>query len=322
MRRFIIYTLILSFLFLVACSRRPSYVLSEKEMTDVLYDIQLAQAIFRINNEFSSDDKKDSVIEGILKKHGVSQAELDSSLLWYSDNIKIYVDINEEVTKRLKMEHDTVEARRNHLLKNVRDWSKYIIPPHFYLSESTPIKSFSIDSEKIKSLDIKNFNLSFDVQGINKNQDVEAAIYYTYKDSLIRNSFSIEENTKFVLKKPERADSLLKEVSGYIYMKNKIEGLASNILFYNVSYSDSTLLNLEGIKTPIPKESLTPQKEDSDQISGDITNKQPEPNKTKDKDTDTPSKGSDDVPVLSRGDVEKSPFMRRSRSEDKIKKDK
>lgn len=313
MRHLILFTLTLSFLLLTACSRRPNYVLSEEEMTNVLYDIQLAQAIFRMNNDFTSDDKKDQVIEGVLKKHDISQAELDSSLLWYSDNIKIYVDINEKVAERLKADYDTLEVRRNHLMKNIRDWSNYIIPPYFHLTESSPLFSFTIDSVKRKTLDLNNFNIVFDVQGMNKNQNVEAAVYYTYRDSLIRNTYSLNENTRFVLKKPELADSLLKEVSGYIHMKNKIKGQPSDILFYNVSYSDSTSSTLEGDILSIPKESLTSKENVSDRtVNGSVNNTSGREKGTK---TKTPN-GSDDVPVLSKDDIESSPLKKRSRNTD------
>lgn len=317
MQRYLIYTIIFSFILLTACSRRPSYVLSEEKMTDVLYDVQLAQAVFKMNTDFTSDDKKDQVIEGILKKHKISQADLDSSLIWYSDNINIYIDINDEVAERLKTDYDTVEARRNHLNRNVRDWSKYIIPPFFYLTESSPLISFEIDSVKRKTLDMKSFNIAFDVQGINKLQDVEAAIYYTYKDTLIRNTFSIDENARTVLKKPELPDSLLKEVSGYIYMKNKIEGVSSNVLFYNVSYSDSIfydddIMAPSAIKEPVRRERIRPNQGSIESVRKDI-------NSTETKSLDTP-KSEDDIPVLSRDDVNKSPILKRSRDSERIKR--
>lgn len=318
MQRYLIYTIFLSFILLTACSRRPSYVLSEEKMTDVLYDIQLAQAIFKTNSDFTSDDRKDRLVEGILEKHNISQADLDSSLIWYSDNINIYVDINDEVAERLKTDYDTIVARRNHLMKNVRDWSNYIIPPYFYLTESSPLIAFSIDSVKRKEIDLKYFNIAFDVQGVNKYQDVEATIYYTYKDSLIRDRYSIDENTSFFLKKPELADSLLKEISGYIYMKNKIEGTNSNVLFYNVSYSDSTLLDINRAISPRVKESSTIKRVKSGIKLDKSVPK--ESDRALDKKENKPQ-DKDDIPVLSKDDVERNPILKRSRNSERLKKD-
>ena len=62
-------------------------MIPEEKMVDLLCDIQLAQAVYNSDNQFSSNEKKDGLIEGVLKKHKVTQADLDSSLLWYADNI-------------------------------------------------------------------------------------------------------------------------------------------------------------------------------------------------------------------------------------------
>ncbi|MDR2955558.1 MAG: DUF4296 domain-containing protein, partial [Prevotella sp.] len=165
MSRFII-SIFLIVVFFSACSRRPGYVIPEKKMVDVLYDIQIAQALFRSTNQFASVEKKEAVINGILRKHKVTQVELDSSLFWYSDNIKIYIDINDAVTKRLKADNEKLTALRSQMDAMSRDWSNYIIPPFYYLTESSPILSFSIDSAKLRDINLSGFNIRFDVQGL------------------------------------------------------------------------------------------------------------------------------------------------------------
>lgn len=277
MRRSIIYTIILAIIFFAACSRKPSYVLSQGEMIDVLYDIQLAQSIFRINNDFSSDEKKDAVIEGILKKHNLTQAELDSSLVWYADNLSVYIKINDSVASRLKTNYEKLTAINEGIRLNARDWSKYVIPPFFYLTESTPILSFNVDSVKLGTVDVDKFNVTFDVLGINSNHNVEANVYYTYKDTLVKNQIQIKEDTHIVLRKPELPDSLLKNISGYIRLKDITRGLTTNVLLHNISYSDSLSLdatyeehsNLEGesrggsVTRTYENQELPPDREDT-----------------------------------------------------------
>lgn len=310
LQRSIIYIIIFIVVSMASCSRRPSYVISEKKMIDVLYDIQLAQAVFRSNNEFASDNRKDALVEGILKKHNITQAELDSSLVWYSDNIQVYLIINDSVASRLRASSDRMIALKNEQYTKVRDWSRYIIPPFYYLTESTPTMTFSIDSFKIKTIDLAHFNIMFDIQGVSHIQDVEAGIYYTYKDTLVKNIYSIRENKHYVLAKPQLADSLLKEISGYIHVNNKIKGLTSGILMYNISYTDSLVSNIDSttfttsnkdlIKSPNQQEAV-PAKPVNDATPVELNRENIE------------KKESDDVPVISNDKVERSPIMRRNR---------
>lgn len=303
-QRSIIYIIILIVVSMASCSRRPAYVISEKKMVDVLYDIQLAQAVFRSNNEFASDNRKDALVEGILKKHNITQAELDSSLVWYSDNIQVYLAINDSVASRLRAGSDRMIALKNEQYTKVRDWSNYIIPPFYYLTESTPTMVFSIDSFKVKTINLAHFNIMFDIQGVSHVQDVEAGIYYTYKDTLVKNIYSIRENKHYVLAKPQLADSLLKEISGYIHVNNKIKGLTSEILMYNISYTDSLVSNIDSVIFASPSKDLIRNPDQLKVI----------PAKPVNEDSSVePKKDSEDVPVISSDKIERSPIMRRNR---------
>lgn len=304
MQRSVIYIIILIIIVTASCSRRPGYVIPEEKMMDVLYDIQLSQAIFRSNNQFSSNEAKDALVAGVLKKHNVTQADLDSSLVWYSDNIQYYMVITDSVAARLKSNNEKLTALKNELNARTRNWSEYIIPPFYYLSESTPTLSFNIDSFKIKTMDISNFRVNFDVQGLNANQDVEAAIYYKYADTLIKTIIPIDENIRYTFSKPELADSLLKTISGYVHMNNKIKGLSSEVILYNISYMDSISSGIDSLTTL---------------SSGNSVKREVILN-----DADRAKIRRDKMPVLSTEEVNSSPTMRqskRSRSEDSQKQE-
>lgn len=227
-----------------SCSRRPHYVIPEDKMVDVLCDIRLAEAIYRDGNRFNTNKKKDALVAGVLEKHKITQAELDSSLLWYSDNMDQYMNITDSVASRLKTKNDRVMTSRMALESKHHESSNYIIPPFFYLNESTPTMSFDIDSFKIKKINLPSFCLKFDVQGLSSLQKAEAAIFFTYKDTLIRNIVLINENSNYEFAKPHLADSLLKSISGYVHIRNKVKNMPSNVLLYNISYSDSTVISL------------------------------------------------------------------------------
>lgn len=237
-QRTVIYIVLAIVVLLSSCGRRPRYVMHEDKMTDVLYDMQLAQAIYRSGSDFSSDDRKDALLEGILKKYNITQAELDSSLLWYSDNIDIYNTINDSVASRLRVASNAMMSSRTTSLSG-RNYSNYLVPLLAFLNEQTPTMSFNIDSNKVKTLDLPKFSLRFDVQGVSSLQNTEAAIFFTYKDTLVKTIVPIVENRRYIFAKPQLADSLLMNIAGYVHVKNKVKGLSSDIILYNISYIDS-----------------------------------------------------------------------------------
>lgn len=221
-----------------SCSRRPSYVMPEKKMMEVLFDIRLTQSIYMNDPQFKLDEKKDALVAGVLEKHKITQAELDSSLLWYSDNIQAYAEINDSVASRLRAKNEMLMSARMSENTKGRQRLDLFIPTSYSLDKYTPTLAFNIDSFKIKATkNISAFNFKFNVQGLSEKQRAEAAIYFTYKDTLVRKSIPIEANRHYVLSKPQLPDSLLKSISGYIHIKGNVE--EPNVLLYNMSYIDS-----------------------------------------------------------------------------------
>lgn len=80
----------------------PSDVIQPEEMEQLLYDYHLMQAF---SSELSSTDKykRELYEKYIFQKHGVTEEEFDSSLVWYMRNTKelneIYDRLNDRLTK-------------------------------------------------------------------------------------------------------------------------------------------------------------------------------------------------------------------------------
>jgi len=223
----------------------------EKKMVDVLVDIQLVQAIYIRNSQFSSDDKKDALVEGVLKKHKITQAELDSSLMWYADNIAYYETINDSVSSKLKA-RNSLYANNATILGQSK--AQHLIPPYFNLNQSTPTLSFDIDSIKIKTFDVPKFKLRFNVQGVSNLQEIEAGVFFRYKDTIVKHILPIDKNQLYIFNKPNLGDSLLKSISGYVHLKDKKLAPLSNVMLYNISYMDSLSLVTNdslNIETPL-----------------------------------------------------------------------
>ena len=93
--------LICMFVFAVAgCKvKRPSDVISESKMENLLYDYHVAKSMGD-NLPYSENYKKALYINAVFKKYGTTQAAFDSSMVWYTRNTEILSKIYDKVKKR------------------------------------------------------------------------------------------------------------------------------------------------------------------------------------------------------------------------------
>ncbi len=80
----------------------PRGYLSESEMEDYLYDYHLAQAM--ANQSDHPEEHAVAYETAVLKKHGLTQTEVDSSLAYYSRHTRLLHDIYERLAERFKDE--------------------------------------------------------------------------------------------------------------------------------------------------------------------------------------------------------------------------
>jgi len=103
MRRSLTYLLVL--MLVVACKPTvPSEYIQPGDMEDILYDYHLALAMSRQKNSHESDFNRSLYFQSVLKKHGVTEAEFDSSLVYYYSHVYRLKDIYSEVNQRLSDE--------------------------------------------------------------------------------------------------------------------------------------------------------------------------------------------------------------------------
>lgn len=108
MRKTLIYSLSLIVLVLWSCgeSRKKSRdrILSEKQMTELLIETHLVDAILIASNS-SAGDKQDRGLfyyASVLERNGITKAQMDSSVAWYMRNPEAYARIYAGVIKDLE----------------------------------------------------------------------------------------------------------------------------------------------------------------------------------------------------------------------------
>jgi hypothetical protein len=244
-------------LLLFACEGRPKGVLSQRKMTDVLVDIHKLEGILSEKGYlYGSDTEKIKYYNFVYQKYGISQAEFDSSLVWYSKDPKklekIYVNVMAEleafktdVNNRKYHPVDSAElARRTDNL-----WNK----PTRYV--------FSKDSARTKlHFEILNDNLLFGdtfvlrflhriaPQDSSENQHIVFRVCYrnglmdsvyqkTYNDSILR-----RYTIRFPARKKLQIKSITGELLGNTHYKGAFNAFLDSISLvrkYNINLQDS-----------------------------------------------------------------------------------
>lgn len=122
---------------LAACkASKPKGVLSEEKMERILYDYHLAKAMAEASD--SADVKGRAYILACLKKHGVTEAEFDTSMVWYFQHMiylqKIYQRIDERYNQELaSLGASTNEVNRYSTLSATGDTANVWNDRSFYL---------------------------------------------------------------------------------------------------------------------------------------------------------------------------------------------
>ena len=87
----------------IGCSSTPGGVLSQDEMAQLLVDIHIGESVIEANREnYDIDSVKKALKQSIYIKHNVTQEQVDTSFVWYGQNIEKYIEVYDEVIAMLE----------------------------------------------------------------------------------------------------------------------------------------------------------------------------------------------------------------------------
>ena len=113
-------TILCVLLAIVGC--RPRNVLSNREMRDVLYDLHRVDGALQVAGyTFGHNQEVAAYYQFVLDKHGVTQAQFDSSLVWFTDNPQIFNKIYPGVIDRLQADMDYQIVLRDERVAAMRE---------------------------------------------------------------------------------------------------------------------------------------------------------------------------------------------------------
>ena len=95
----------LSFVTMSFLGCRPKGILSSREMRSLLVDLHKTDGLLQISGgRIMENEVKDLYYAQVLEKHGVTQAQFDSSLVWYTAHPQFFNKIYPKVLKELEAE--------------------------------------------------------------------------------------------------------------------------------------------------------------------------------------------------------------------------
>ena len=107
-----ILVLILGSLFFILSGCRPKGILHSGEMREVLVDLHKTDAILQVAGmQFGQGEEKAMYYAVVLDRHGITQAQFDSSLVWYTAHPQLFDKIYPKVLADLKAEEDLFAAQ-------------------------------------------------------------------------------------------------------------------------------------------------------------------------------------------------------------------
>ena len=229
MRRSLTYLLIL--MLVMACKPTvPSEYIQPGDMEDILYDYYLALAMSRQGGGRDVDFNKSLYFQSVLKKHEVTEAEFDSSLVYYYSHAYRFKDIYSEVNQRLSDEANNLgvavgDINRYSQYGTTGDTANIWTQQTDLLLIPRPTMNRFDFMVKVDSTFKKgdSFMFQFMSEHIwqNGSKDVTVCIVCKYEgDSIIQTTNHVTASGTAQVRVPANRKDVLKEMRGFIYLSD------------------------------------------------------------------------------------------------------
>lgn len=207
----------------------PSNIISENKMEDLLYDYHLAQAMA------NADPGKDggnaiAYQAAVLKKHGVSQAEFDSSMVYYMRHTELLKGIYEKLADRMNQEAVSLGAdasdmgRFGNLVSSGDTANVWTLPASLVMTPDKPFnyEGFAWTADTAYHVGDR-LMLDFDAQFIYQDgmRDGVVVLAVQFKnDSVASQLLHVQNSQHYSLQVEDRDGLGIKNVKGYFLLGN------------------------------------------------------------------------------------------------------
>ena len=242
-KKHIYYWFLFLGIFCAACSKVPRDILSEKKMQAVQVDMQLAESMISMKSrEYKEPEQKAALYQAVFRKHGITEAQYDSSLVWYGKNLDIYMKVYDRMIADLnkkQKELGDIQASAAPVTKqdSVDIWPRRdyltLMPDALFngvLFDVSPESSYPSGS---------TFVFGMDVWGINKQMRYypEVRLFADQGDTIVSVSEKVLRDGHFQTVLQTLPTKQVKRVFGQIFMNN-----ADSASYYKIYLDEIELM--------------------------------------------------------------------------------
>lgn len=192
LKRFFLFSVLFLF-FISSCSKRPDGVLSQRKMKAVLTDMHVLDGVFEAKGMQGNERETVYYYNALLQKYGITKADFDSSLVYYTKNPKrferIYVGVMENIEG---IETDIKSGKFHPLLPD-----SSLLKPIFYDIWNKPVSYaftpdsarqhlyFSIQDKALLTRDIYHLSFLLRLAPQDSSKNTYAALRIHYADGSV-----------------------------------------------------------------------------------------------------------------------------------------
>ncbi len=258
LRNILLYMVVVVAMSLASCTPSvPSQYLQPDEMEDILFDYHLAQAVAeKGGNKQESRYNQSLYYHAVLDKHGVTEADFDSSLVYYYTYTDRLADVYDNVSKRLQDE----AMRAGAMVGDINKYSEYSTTGDtanvwteasaMVLLPEPPYNkyTFSIEADSTYELG-DSYLFMFDADFLVQQGSKEANVCFvlTYENDSVAVFYNTVRNPGAVeMRASASTKKALKNIRGFIYFGYGSKNVGAKILFIN----KIQLVRFHKVKTP------------------------------------------------------------------------
>lgn len=259
--RFIPYVMLSAILF--SCKPKvPGKYLQPDEFEDILYDYHMADAM--ANGDENANNTSYNVVlyrQAVLRKYGISQAEFDSSLVYYMRHADRLHKIYENLTKRFEDDAMALGASANDIrrygdMTSGRDTSNIWrgVPAAMLMTQAPDnVMTFDIVADSTYHKGDKlifSFNCDFIYKDGPKEAIALLAVQFK-NDSIASNTVRMSSNSNYSVTVSDISNKGIKAIKGFIYLHDRKSDRETTVNSLRLMFVDNIrLVRLRSTGTP------------------------------------------------------------------------
>lgn len=220
---------------LAACNNRPAEVISDEQMCQVLVDMhKLDGVFFQKGILYIPDSNKEKYYQSVLKKHAITKAQFDSSMVWFTRNPDRFEKVYESVIQDVKTIQTDVNRGAYHVFdttltyySKVNLWKKTRHYEFTAKSRRTQLR-FNVTDRQMLMGDVYLLMFRQIIAPSDSCIDPYTVLTINYangkSDSIVHKAYNDGKWRKFKLRLTAKSDAQIKSVSGAFLASHGYKG--------------------------------------------------------------------------------------------------